>query len=174
MQQHIFLSEKLSLRVSFPKDKFGLGEDMNKEPCAFPHVKFQQGVFITESEEEVQRLEKHPGYKVDYIKQESSTDNILHQLANPIAEAIEGGIPENVKKDLQKLDRLSQGFIAPQKKAAVDTYRRVCDSFSVGGLPTIEPSDGIRKMVGAINSLLSLLEDQNLIDNKIYERQPDS
>lgn len=167
----VYRSPNSNLRISFPPEEWGMGEDIYGKPAPFQNVKFKNGEFRTNKESLIERMSKHlanqanGGMKQAFFYEEKETDTagIAALSGDPIAFIPNGGISPEDHNDINLLHECSEKFSAPRRKELIGVLTRVLTRFKVQGIT--KPSEDIKvvRLKARIVETLGLLEDLAII-----------
>ena len=167
----IFRSTIRNLRVSFPPEQFGLGEDIEGNPAPYKPIKLIDGAYRTGNEKQVSFMRKHSGNKANGgsdFWEENTKDSEVLEGAMSAAKAFfpVEGITEQDNNQLKFLAKCCESFSPNQKAEVVQTLCDIMDRFEIIGLKKPETDMKIVRLKGRVIEIMGLLEDSNYIDMK--------
>lgn len=171
-----FRSSNAMLRVDFPPEQFGMGQDVEGNPAPYPAVKFNMGVAEVESQRLAELMRKHPanesnghlGQGTFWEETHASEQRVLESLLAKgnieiTARMPEGGLTLIDREMIDSMARTSKHIAPTQGAITVDRINKAIDRFKITGISRAEQTLSIPRIRARLVEVLGALEDAGII-----------
>lgn len=164
----VFRSASRSLRVSFPPEQFGMGEDVKGNLAPYPPVKFQEGVARVNSDKLLDLLRRHSGNEANggsYFWEEKPEVTQSYSLkdGDVLIGVKDFVMTDSIKSKIDKVDGYTKKLIPPKIEDACKQASEIIDTLKIIGLKRPNPDLGVKRVQARLTELIGVLEDKGII-----------